>query len=250
MFALLLLILRGGGISPIVAQGSAKAVPAATDRQFKRDAARLALRLDAEREDARYLPIVINRDNSQNLYKALKNIYLNSEVGQSIAKCNVHTFPNPSIDHLVIIYNKNMDWAAPLRQGISETNSTEINALLDRYNLAIEKHVQWNEQNDAITLRSREPLNMAALADQFDNIAGIIQIDLGLPKLAGNDIKAKRINGGWEIEFLLSLGAGKFHTWKFSATDAGSVQLLKESGEPLPSWLRCERDNETLAKKF
>lgn len=250
MFALLLLILRGGGISPIVAQGSAKTVPAAIDRQFKRDAARLALRLDAEREDARYLAIAINRDNSQNLYKALKNIYLNSEVGQSIAKCNVHTFPNPSIDHIVIIYNKNMDWAAPLRQGISETNSNEINALLDRYNLAIEKHVQWNEQNDAITLRSREPLNMAALADQFDNIAGIIQIDLGLPKLAGNDIKAKRISGGWEIEFLLSLGANKFHSWKFSANDAGNVQLLKEGGEPLPSWMRCERGGETLAKKF
>jgi hypothetical protein len=229
------------------ANGSKPAVPPSIDRQFKRDAARMALRLDTDKEDARYLPIAISRDNINGLYKALTNIYINDETGKSIARCNIHTFPNPSIDHIVIIYKRSSDWAAPLSQGVSETTNKEFNHLLDQYDLAIEKHVQWNDTQDALTLRSKEPLNMAALAGQFDNIPGIVQVDLGLPKFGGNDIKAKRISGGWEIDFIYSFGAtagsnGKLHAWKFQALDNGQVKMVKESGESLPTWMKCEAD--------
>ncbi len=226
---------------------SKSAVPASIDRQFKRDAARMALRLDTDKEDARYLPVAISRDNINSLYKALTNIYINDETGKSIARCNIHTFPNPSIDHVVIIYKRSADWAAPLSQGVSETTNKEFNRLLDQYDLAIEKHVQWNDTQDALTLRSKEPLNMAALAGQFDNIAGVVQVDLSLPKFGGNDIKAKRISGGWEIDFIYSFSAtagsnGKQHVWKFKALDNGQVTLLKEVGEPLPTWMKCDVD--------
>jgi hypothetical protein len=234
--------------------GSKSAIPASVDRQFKRDAARMALRLEMEREDARYLPVSIGRDNINGLYKALSNIYLLDETGKSIARCNIHTFPNPSIDHIVIIFKRNVEWAALLRQGITETTNKELNNLLDQYDLAIEKHIQWNDTQDAITLRSKEPINMAALAGQFDNIPGVVQIDLGLPKFGGNDIKAKRITGGWEIEFIYSFGGtagtgGKIHTWKFKALDNGQVSLLKEGGEPLPTWMRCDNNDMKVASK-
>ncbi len=234
--------------------GAKKAVPASIDRQFKRDAARMALRLDIEKEDARYLPVAISRDNINGLYKALCNIYINDETGKSIARCNIRTFPNPSIDHIVIIFKRNVDWAAPLKQGISETTNKEFNRLLDQYDLAIEKHVQWNESQDAITLRSKEPLNMAALASQFDNIPGVVQIDLGVPKFGGNDIKAKRVTGGWEIDFIYSFGAtagggGNQHIWRFKALDNGQVTLLKELGEPLPSWMRCDSEGRPMASR-
>ena len=225
-------------------------IPSSLDRQFRRDAARLALRLDAEKEDIRYLPIAISRDNINGLYKSLCVIYQNEEAGKSLAKCNVHTFPNPSIDHLVVIYRKNVDWAAPLRQGITETNNKELNQLLDKYDLAIERSMQWNDTQDAITLRSKEPLNMAALADKFRDIQGVVQTDLGSTKLGGNDIKARKIGGGWEIDFVLSIGANQQHTWKFKALDNGQVSLLKESGEPLPSWMKCESPDKNLVARY
>jgi hypothetical protein len=217
-------------------------VPSSIDRQFKRDAARLALRLDSEKEDVRYLPTSINRDFQTSIYKALCNIYLNNEVGKSVARCNIHTFPNPSIDHIVVVYNRNMDWASLLRQGISEVTHKEFNRLLDQYDIAIEKHVQWNDANDALTLRSKEPLNMASLAAQLSEIPGVIQIDLGLPKLAGNDIKARRIIGGWEVDFILALGSGKKHIWKFRALDNAQITVLGETGDPLPTWMRCDKE--------
>jgi hypothetical protein len=237
------------------AAGSKNLVPSSIDRQFKRDAARMALRIDMEKEDARYLPASISRDNINSLYKALTNIYLNDEAGKSVARCNIHTFPNPSIDHIVIIYKRNVDWAKPLSQGINETTSPEINKLLDQYDLVIEKHVQWNDTQDAITLRSKEPLNMASVANQFESINGIVQVDLGLPKFGGNDVKAKRIAGGWEIDFIYAFGAtaggnGKQHIWKFKALDNGQVSLLKELGEPLPNWLRCSTDNDANKLTF
>jgi hypothetical protein len=224
-------------------------LPTSLDRQLRRDAARLALRLEGEKEDVRFLPVVISRDNINGIYKAIYNIYTTDEAGKSIARCNIHTFPNPSIDHLVVIYRRDAPWAAPLRQGITETTNKDLNQLLDQYDLAIERSMQWNDTQDAMTLRSKEPLNMAALADRFRDIGGVMQTDLSSPKLGGNDIKARRVQGGWEIDFVLSISGNKQHTWKFKATDSGQTTLLKETGEPLPDWMKCSQD-EPIATRF
>ena len=75
------------------------------ERKFKRDAARLALRMEADKEELRYQNIVIAPGNVESIYQALVNVYLKDETAQSIAKCNVHTFPNPSIDHFNVIFD-------------------------------------------------------------------------------------------------------------------------------------------------
>jgi len=224
-----------------------EAIPKKLTRKFKRDAARLALRMESKQEDLRYLNIVIPRDNIENIYSILTNIYVGNDVARSIADCNVHTFPNPSIDHLVIIFDRDIDWAEPLRDGISETNSDDINDLLDEYDLIIEKHIQWNDTKDAITIRSKEPLNMAALANEFYNIDGVSSIDLGVPEIGGNDINIQRISNGWEVQYVLRFGSyisgkGKVHIWKFNALDDGSIEMISEGGDPVPEWMRCEEE--------
>ncbi|MFT5385732.1 MAG: hypothetical protein ACI81W_003141, partial [Saprospiraceae bacterium] len=47
------------------------AIPKKLTRKFKRDAARLALRMESKKEDLRYLNIVIPRDNIENIYDML-----------------------------------------------------------------------------------------------------------------------------------------------------------------------------------
>ena len=220
------------------------------ERQFKRDAARLALRVSMEKgEDARYLPVIIPKESVVSLYKALISIYNSDETAKSIARCNVHTYPNPSIDHLVIIYKRNADWAGLLRQGVTETTSPAFNKLLEQYDLVIEKHVQWNETLDAVTIRSKESLNMAALASKFDDIAGVVQIDLGLPKVAGNDIKVRRVQDGWEFDFISQFGgagSSKQHVWRYKALYSGQASFVKEWGDPIPTWMRCSMDNQPV----
>lgn len=226
-------------------------IPKSLERKFRRDAARLALRMEAEKEDLRYLGITIPQTNVNMIFAILATIYESDETAKSIAKCNVNTFPNPSIDQFVIIYERDIEWAEPLLDGINETDSEEFNDLLDEYELIIDKHVSWNDTQDAITIRSKGPLNIAALSNEFYNIEGVEEIDLGIPKVAGNDIVFSRISDGWEIQYLLKFGSlggkgGKKHVWKYEAKDDGSIKFIEEDGEPIPSWMRCSRDEAPL----
>ena len=218
-------------------------------RKFRRDAARLALRLESENEDLRYQSITIPQNTIENIYEVLTTIYLSDETARSISKCNVHTFPNPSIDHLVLIFERDIPWAAPLRDGISETDNEAINSLLHEFDLIIEKHVQWNDTQDAITIRSKEPLNMSALANEFFNVEGIDEIDLGIPKMGGNDINVKRTYVGWEVEYVLRFGSyiggkGKMHFWKYQVDEKGEVKFNTEGGDPVPEYMRCHFEDE------
>ncbi len=214
-------------------------------RKFKRDAARLALRMEAEQDDLRYGNIFIPSENVESIYEVLSLIYLNDETAQAIARCNVHTFPNPSIDHFKIIFDRNIDWATPLQDGITETNSQEINDLLDEYDLIIENHERWTDTEDIMVIRSKSPLNMAALSNEFYNIEGIVEIDLGIPEVGGNDILIERRSNGWEVSYVLKFGGtyikgqGKQHTWSYLVSDSGTVTFKEEAGDPIPTYMKC-----------
>ncbi len=252
------LLLGGVGGQPVwgqaVQETSLKAttgLPKRLERKFRRDAARLALRFLSEGEDLRYLSIRIPPDQIELFFQMLARIYLQDATAQSIARCNIHTFPDPPIDHLVVIYEKDVPWAEPLRNGINETTNETLNQLLDDFELVIERHVQWSESLNAITIRSREPLNMAALANEFYNIEGISQVNLGVPKISGNDIRMRRLPDGWEVQYILRFGAhisgeGKSHVWTYQALDDGTVRFVSEQGDPIPSWMRCNTTRSAL----
>ncbi len=242
-----------GGEEPKKIPNNQQNIPQAIARKLKRDAARLALRVESEKEDLKYMNVQIPQDRLNGIYNLLAAIYVSGEVGKSIERCNVHTFPNPSIDHIVLIFDKNISWAAPLRNGITETDNKTINKLLNTYDLVIEKYVQWNDKQDAVTIRSKDALNMAALANEFESIEGVAEIDLGLPKVGGNDIRMKRIATGWEIDYVLKFGTygeggGKEHIWKYQANDKAEVNFISEGGEPIPAWMKCETTE--LANRF
>lgn len=236
---------HGGDAPPFPRAKESVEVPKKLERKFRRDAARLALRLTAEQEDLRYQSIDIPRNTIETFFNLLKTIYVEDETAKSIADCNVHTFPNPSIDRFVVVFDRDVSWAEPLQMGISETDSDEINELLDDYNLVLDKHVQWNDTQDAITIRSREPLNMAALANEFYNVDGVAEVDLGVPKVNGNDIQVRRVEAGWAVHYILRFGSqitgnGKQHAWIYQANDRGEVTLMKEEGDAIPEYMRCE----------
>ena len=35
-------------------------------------------------------------------------------------------------------------------------------------------------------------------------------------------------------------GNGKQHVWIYQANDGGEIKLIKEGGDPIPEWMRCE----------
>jgi hypothetical protein len=244
----------GDGVIVIKKYDNQQNIPQPIIRKLRRDAARLALRIESEREDLKFMNVQIPQDRLNGIYNLLAAVYM-SETGKSIEKCNVHTFPNPSIDHLVLIFDKNISWATPLRNGVTETDNKAINKLLNSYDLVIDKYVNWNDNQDAVTIRSKDALNMAALANEFENVDGISEIDLGLPKVNGNDIRMKRIGNGWELDYVLRFGAyantgGKEHVWKYRADDKGVVTFVSEGGEPIPTWMKCDNETQLVNNRF
>ena len=89
---------------------------------------------------------------------------------------------------------------------------------------------------------------MAALSNEFYNIEGVGEIDLGVPTIAGNDIKIERIANGWILEYILQFGSysdkAKKHVWKYSVTDDGQVNFISETGDPIPTWMKCDTDSD------
>lgn len=225
-------------------QGKAAAIPKNVERKIQRDAARLALRSLATDRNFASQPIVIPAAKFNELYNALSKTYQSSELARSLEKCDVHSFPDPSIDHLVLIFDKKSAWAAPLYRGAAQTASPQFNGLVEKYSLSIEKQVQWDEGHDALIIRSQTPLNMAALAVVFQKIDGVTDLQLGIPSTSGNDLQARRVSGAWEFTYLLRFGSyisgqGKEHRWVFKVPDNGPITFQGESGDPVPSWIDC-----------
>jgi hypothetical protein len=220
------------------------------DRKFKRDAARLTLRLQSD-EDLRYQSIQISPTKMDEMYTALIGMYTESSDMRTVMRCNIHTRPNPSIDHMLVIFDREVEWAAPLREGRHETTSITFNDLLYEHDLIIEKHIQWDDTRDAVAVRSNKPLNMASLANEFYNLEGVQEIDLGLAKNKGNDIVATRTADAWRFEFKLSFGSlaekgEKVHTWIYERKDNGEVNKISEGGDDIPEWMRCFKTEERI----
>jgi len=206
LFFFLSVLFLNSGISQSTSSGT---IPIKMERKFKRDATRLALRLAGEKEDLRYLDINIPTEANV-LFTALSDIYKTSELAEFLGNNNVHTFPNPSIDRIGLIFDDSIDWAMPLYEGLIEIDSEELNALLDDYDLFIDKHEKWNATQDIIIIRSKAPLNMAAIANEFYTIDGIMEIDFGIPTVSGNDIKVS------QTDFPYLTFQNRIRLWKIS----------------------------------
>lgn len=251
--ALGVLCLACGPVAAVLAQDAAPRLSRNLDRKLRRDAARITLRL-SDREDLRFQSIRIPNNEMARVYEALKTMHAADEGVRSIFRCNVHTRPNPSIDHMMIIFDRDIEWAEPLREGRHETTSIMLNDLLYEHDLIIEKHITWDESRDAISIRSKNPLNMAALANEFNNIVGVGEIRLSDNKEIGNDITAIRVASGYRFTFTLSFGSlsqkgEKTHVWQYECTDAGAVTKVSEEGEPVPEWMRCSTGGVRVAAR-
>lgn len=214
-------------------------IPASVIHQFKNDAARLMLRNYDDPEDQ---SIRISPAQLQPYYSILTKLYLQDEQVIDIINCKVKTPPNPSTDYIQLIFDRTVSWASPLRAGVSSTKSSIINRYINRYDLIIAKHESFDARRDAITIRSAQPINMAALATQLYEVEGIEEINLGTTRSQTSNIIVRSNEQGWEVQFILYFeeeGVHQQHIWYYQVLENGKVQFLSESGAPIPEWMQC-----------
>lgn len=216
-----------------------KDIPAEVIYQFKNDAARLVLR---SLGDPSHQPIVIPEDLVQTYFNILVNIYTHDDVAKSIANCNIHTTPVPSTDYLKIIYERTVDWASPLRKGITATDNKIINNLIEEHDLLIESNEYFDVRRDAIIIRAIKPVNMTAIANEFYNLEAVELIELGHNRNQNTDVSIQATDNGWQVRYLLTFMEEKSvqqHYWFYEVKMTGQVTLVSESGAPIPEYLQC-----------
>ncbi|MEM1322476.1 MAG: hypothetical protein AAGG75_19590 [Bacteroidota bacterium] len=243
-FYLLAVALVLTGFTGPDSDGDGDKITAYKQNKYRKDATRLALRLVSDNKDYQALNAEAPKDMVSSIYDALIAVHRsNHKMARLVTRTHkLHTFPIPSVDRFFVVYKREASWARPLRLGDTTTDSEEINKLLDQYGLIIDKHVDWDEEHNSFNVRAKESLNIAPIANAFSLIEEIVLVDLLMPNGDGNDIELKKIDGGWELNYVIKFdscisGCKKRHIWTFEVRSGNQVSFIGESGDDLPDWM-------------
>ncbi len=213
--------------------------------RYKKDATRLALRHLAGKKDFDQLEAEVPKNLVESIYNSLVAVHESNlpEAKLVTTQHKLHTFPTPTVDRMVVIYKRDAPWATPLRLGDDVTDNEKINQISEKFNLKIDRHVEWDEEHNSFNLRAQESFNIAPVAKDLSTIESITLVDMMEPNGDGNDIEVKKLSNGWEINYIIKFdgcisGCKKRHTWTFEVTDNGKVTFKGESGDELPKWMK------------
>ncbi len=220
-------------------------------KMYEKDATRLALRYISKGTDFADLSPQAPQEVTNELYVALLAVYHSpfSEALTVSKTHRLHTFPNPSVDNLQVIYNNQAKWATPLKLGDKKTDNAKINSLCKEFNLKIHSHEIWDDEKNLFMLKADKALNMAAIAKQLETIEEINTIKLLIPSTDGNDIEATKTAKGWKLKYIIKFdscftGCKKQHIWTFEilniTANSANVNFIEESGDDLPDWMQIK----------
>lgn len=215
----------------------AVSLPADLKRAFEIDAARLAIRA-SQIDDTQQLRIP--KSQWQLYYRLLAYLYQQEELVQELVNCGFHTSTNPSVDYVELIYDRNVSWSKPLQEGVTSTDETIINQLMEQYSLIIQSNTNYDYKQDALVIRSARPLNMMLLTNQLKEIEGVSEIVFFRSETEESDILVDTMEEGWKVDYVWHFDTNKTHIWSYYVEQNGRIEFLAEKGDPLPDDWRCQ----------
>jgi hypothetical protein len=220
-------------------------IPKHVSRKLKRDAARIAIRMEARGEDLSLQKVEISSEKANTIYGLLTNIF---EIGNTesvrVFDCNIRAATNIAIDKFWIIYDKEASWATSLKNGVYEADG-KVGELLEDYDLFITGKKNWNEKENIITIESAKLYNMMALAEKFKGKIGIVDVVTRNSEMKpDSDIEVSFTEGYWNVSFIKkwsSLRNAKSHSWLFRIKESTQkVEFVEEFGDDVPDWMSCQ----------
>jgi hypothetical protein len=224
-------------ISPIeyTAMSSAddSSVPELWRETYRDDAARLALRqihaTDGLANDEVELPAELVRT----FYQRLIYVYNAESIparDSIVSLYSIHTFPSPELYRLIVMVDSTKSWVQAWRRGERLTGNSEIDLLIEMFDLQLEQYYSGPGSPMAI-LRAARPLNQAALAKRFAGIDGVNYAEPDGVIGDGNDIEAFSTNSYCRLDYSLGWGdcpAGctARHFWRFRVYSDGRVEYV------------------------
>jgi hypothetical protein len=212
---------------------------------YKKDAARLALRLINKEQRISKQTIRVPEELVQAIYNALVAIRTSDygAIDTISQKYNIRSFPAPNVESIILVFEHDAPWVEPLKHRQDTTGSYNINSIIREYNLIMTRMVYLDEERAGLVLQSREPLNMTALMMKFYTSVGVGSIEEILPYGDGNDIRIEKSGDGWQLNYSIKFGncvkqCQKFHDWKFNISQEGEVSYLGGAGHTVPPWIK------------
>lgn len=203
------------------------AIPEEQAGLYKADANRIAIRLAKEYQNTSKSNIHIPQDLVDQVYLQLQQVYsFNHPIAQKVTKdLEIHTFPNPSIRTIKIVYDKNVEWASVFQNGNLKIEDKLLQKYIRTYALSIRSHDKAQANFNEIVLQSEQAINMEALGLALSKLEGVLLVDLMIPNGKGNDIQVEKTWGGWRIDFIYNESSSP-NNWSFLIADSGTIEYL------------------------
>src|SRR5262245_54761774 len=209
----------------------------AQDSAYRRDALRLTLRLLARTNDLSRLAPEIPTALSDSIYQALVLVRGSSSPARS-SILDLHTRSDPELHQLLVKVDSTKEWVAAWRSLRTPTGVPELDLLLNRYMLRVDRYYTWSIGH-YVVLQATPPLNLAGLARSLEAIDGILYATPDHRVGDSDDIVVERRSKAWVLRYLFKWGdcfAGCIsqHFWEFEVTFDGTVRFTGSGGDPLP----------------
>ena len=153
---------------------------------YETDAIRLAARVQQSSVSSN--DIQIPQPLIDRMLSALSAVYnTTGEVRDTVVDVyNIHTLPYPAYNELTVEVDTSVAWTQTWQDGDRLTGNADIDNLMNSYGLNLD--VFFNLSTSFAILESDEPLNMAALAEAFETIEGVTNVDYDQDGGDGNNI--------------------------------------------------------------
>jgi len=197
-------------------------------REYKKDAARLALGYVLNGRSPISIGLDIPQDIQDSLFNALTAIHNSSDpYAKKASTMGIHTKPKPNyIDRIVVDCTPDAPLTKYLRSGGTSTANPEINALLDQYKLEIDN---YNNEENSFDISAPIPINMCKLAIILSKLDdGIEYTEVPEADEPNHNIEAShKGNDIWIITFTKEENDTQ-EKWSFKVDDNEQVQYLAE----------------------
>ncbi|HEX7049301.1 MAG TPA: hypothetical protein VF188_03730, partial [Longimicrobiales bacterium] len=191
------LVTAPGDELPRIPDDAADIVADTLRARYIDDAARLAVRYLDETGAPGAGAVEIPAEYTTSFYNALAAVYaLHHPARDSVIEIyRIRTFPNPALYEVLVAVDEDHAWTHAWAEGRSLTGEPDVDALVKAYDLVVTKyyanHDTHADDQALAVLRAAMPLNIAALADRFERIAGVRYAEPNGVIGDGGDIRAR-----------------------------------------------------------
>ncbi len=177
---------HGKNMSP----ADTSSIPDTVLNEYFEDAAILALRDVYNNELEIHSSIEIPTDSMQVYFHGLLHVYNTTSIparDSVVSIYPIHCFPHPQTHSIIVTVDRTIDWVQNWKNGNRLTGNTEVDELMEKYELQLDKYHNW-PTSDAAVLFAPSPINILALATLFSKINGVISATPNQVIGDGNDI--------------------------------------------------------------